>query len=280
MKFAPWLAAGVLAAATLAAVPALASPAVTPAPSVKVHGMRAAHVQIPSEVLPSLKPAAVVQSSNWSGYAALPVKGQTMRYVAADFTIPSVVCGTLGNSGDAVDSTWVGLDGYSDTTVEQTGTDAICSGGTPAYYAWYEMYPLAPVLFTGVSPGDAIVVSVLHTTGSTYALSLTDVTTGSVIDTTQACPAGSTCRNESAEVISEVTGGGPPVVDLPNFGMTNFIGTGVTTTSVHRGPISAGPYWTSSEIVMEDSSNADHLMSQPDTLWGGRAFSTTWKASS
>ena len=36
---------------------------------------------------------------------------------------------------------WVGLDGYSSTSVEQLGTDSDCVSGKPSYYAWYEMYP-------------------------------------------------------------------------------------------------------------------------------------------
>src|SRR5208282_1862477 len=35
-------------------------------------------------------------------------------------------------------SEWVGIDGWSSDTVEQTGTDADCNGKTPFYYVWYE----------------------------------------------------------------------------------------------------------------------------------------------
>ena len=51
-------------------------------------------------------------------------------------------------------SFWVGLDGFTSSSVEQTGTDSDCSGRTPDYYGWYEMFPADPVNFTNpVSPG-------------------------------------------------------------------------------------------------------------------------------
>src|SRR4051794_32080572 len=61
-------------------------------------------------------------SSNWSGYA---VTGGTYTSVSASWTEPSVSC-----SGTAYSSFWVGLDGDTSSTVEQTGTDADCSGST------------------------------------------------------------------------------------------------------------------------------------------------------
>jgi len=34
-------------------------------------------------------------------------------------------------------------------SVEQTGTDSDCDGGSPGYYGWYEMYPADPVSAPG-----------------------------------------------------------------------------------------------------------------------------------
>src|ERR1044071_5102244 len=85
-------------------------------------------------------------STNWSGYA---VTGNRFTSVSASWTQPSVTC-----SATAYSSFWVGLDGDTSNTVEQTGTDADCSGSTPQYYAWYEMYPKFPVNLKGtVRPG-------------------------------------------------------------------------------------------------------------------------------
>ena len=214
MTLKSWLAGGVVAGAALMAAPAAVASAhpvsdAGPGPTVQVHGMRAAvGVRLPGTHLPHLAPQMSVTSNNWSGYAAAADSGVHIRFVSANFTIPSLNCANspLGSSGFAYAGHWAGLDGFNDATVEQTGVDAFCdSSGTPTYYAWYEMYPLAPVAFTGVNPGDAIHVSVFFT-GSAYDLALTDLTTGGSIDTTQPCPSGSTCRNKSAEVITEDSG--------------------------------------------------------------------------
>lgn len=223
-----WLGGAAVAAATLMAAPAAvaSTQAVNhagPGSTVQVHGMRAAvGARLPGTHLPHLAPHMSVASSNWSGYAVAANSGVRIRFVSVNFTIPSLNCANspLGSSGSAYAGHWAGLDGFNDATVEQTGVDAFCdSSGTPAYYAWYEMYPLAPVAFTGVNPGDAIHVSV-YFDGSAYNLVLTDLTTGGFINTTQPCPSGSTCRNKSAEVITEDPGGAVAGgFDLADFGM-------------------------------------------------------------
>ena len=95
------------------------------------------------------------------------------------------------------------------------------------------MYPLNPVAFTGVSPGDAITATVTYnSTANTYHMNLTDVTTGAAVTSTQSCPKGSTCLNSSAEVISEDPGGAVASgVNLADFGMVNFTATRVTDLS-------------------------------------------------
>ncbi len=93
-------------------------------------------------------------STNWSGYAST---GTTYNDVKGSWTQPTASC----SSGQtAYSSFWVGIDGDTTNTVEQTGTDADCSSGTPTYYAWYEMYPKFPVNLSPSSypvlPGDGI----------------------------------------------------------------------------------------------------------------------------
>ena len=271
--------AAVLAASAFSA-PALAQTATpaSPVPTVKVHGLHLVKVNLPRTHLPHLTPNAVVSSKNWSGYAAVAKSGVRLRYVAADFTVPSVSCAnsTLGSSGLAYASNWAGIDGFSSSTVEQTGVDSFCdTSGTAQYDAWYEMFPLDPVAFSGVSPGDAIAVSVYYN-GSVYSLTLNDLTTGSQIQTSQPCPHGSTCRDSSAEVITEDPGSAEPTVDLADFGMANVTGAAVTSVSGTHGTLAANSLWTSTEIVMKDSSKK--TMAQPSSLYGGHAFNVRWMA--
>ena len=221
-------------------------------------------------------------SSNWAGYAAVADSGVQLSFVGANFNIPSLNCSNspLGTSGYAYASHWVGLDGFNDTTVEQTGVDAYCdSSGTPSYLAWYEMYPLAPVAFTGVSPGDAISATVTFSSSAdTYHMKLSDLTTGSYISSTQKCPSGSSCLNSSAEVITEDPGGAVPLYNLADFGMENYTATRVTSLTGLSSSLNPSAQWTSSEIEMEDSSST--VMAAPSGLYDGRAFNVLWQSAS
>ena len=100
-------------------------------------------------------------STNWSGYAAT-----TGPYtsVSASWTQPAGTC-SLGAQQAAF---WVGLDGYSSSSVEQTGSEVDCVGSTAHYFAWYEMYPNASVTYSNtVRPGDHFNASVTFT-GTNY----------------------------------------------------------------------------------------------------------------
>ena len=68
------------------------------------------------------------ESTNWSGYA-----GTTGTYtsVTASWIQPAGHC----TGGDQYAAFWVGLDGYSSSTVEQTGSEVDCIGRTAQYYA-------------------------------------------------------------------------------------------------------------------------------------------------
>jgi hypothetical protein len=282
--FAPVVAAfGIIAACAAPAVAATDGGHAAARPTVHVHGMRAAAgVSLPRTHLPHVTPRNTVFATNWSGYAVAADSGIHIRFVAANFTIPSLNCANspLGSSGFAYVGDWAGLDGLNSNTVEQTGVDAFCdSSGTPSYYAWYEMYPLAPVAFTGVGPGDAINASVFFN-GSGYNLVLKDLTSGGSINTTQPCPSGSKCGNTSAEVITEDPGGAVANgVNLADFGMANYTGTAVTSTSGKHGTLaSLANFWASTRIVMVDPGGT--RMAVPSSLYAGQAFNVGWRSAS
>ncbi|HEY2289040.1 MAG TPA: G1 family glutamic endopeptidase, partial [Streptosporangiaceae bacterium] len=80
---------------------------------------------------------AAETSTNWSGYAVTGANG-AFRSVSASWKEPTASCS--GRSAQYA-AFWVGLDGFASDSVEQTGTDSDCSGRTPEYYGWYEMFP-------------------------------------------------------------------------------------------------------------------------------------------
>jgi Peptidase A4 family len=204
-----------------------------------------------------------ISSNNWAGFATY---GDHFRFVSATYTIPSLNC-AISPDG-SFDSEWVGLDGYTSNTVEQVGDFAECSGGTPSYFAFYEMFPSASVSFSGVSPGDSITASVFFN-GSKWVLSLVDNTNGAEgFTTTQSCPSGSTCRNANAEIISEVPNGGPPTASLADYGIVGFTQIAITDTASHHFNI-LSPNWKNDKIS-EVNLSVQHgdLMQSPSKLEG------------
>jgi hypothetical protein len=278
------LAAPVLAAASLAAaLPAGAAskaPAGVPAGSYQTFGsMRPVNVRLAPTHLPHPRRVAngVVQSSNWSGYASVIKTSVKISEITADFTIPSVNCAksSIGTSGTAYDAIWAGLDGFNDDTVEQEGVDAFCTSTTsaPMYYAWYEMFPNGPVAFSGVSPGDAITVTT-QKSGSDWVLTLHDISTGGGFTTKQPCPKGSTCKDASAEVITEDPGTSTPVYDLADFGMVNQTAILLHSSTGLRGSMYSPKLWNLDEIEMTDGSGG--VMAAPGPTYAWQAFNNSW----
>jgi Peptidase A4 family len=197
-------------------------------------------------------------STNWSGYA---VTGNRFTSVSASWTEPSVSC-----SGTAYSSFWVGLDGDTSGTVEQTGSSADCSGSTPQYYAWYEMYPKYPVnLSQPVHPGDKLSASVTTDGNGRFTLSITDSTQGWTNNTSARLKSAALA---SAEVIAEAPSSRSGVLPLANFGTVSFTGAKANGVSMDQLP-------NLDPITMASGST---VKAQPSNMSSG-SFSVTWKHS-
>jgi hypothetical protein len=197
-------------------------------------------------------------SSNWSGYSAI---NGLYTSVSANWTQPTATC----TSATTYSSFWVGLDGDGSNTVEQTGTSADCSGGTPRYYAWYEMYPKFPTnLSLAIRAGDSISASVTTDGGGRFTLTLTDNTTGQTNVTTQRL---NHAKLASAEVIAEAPSSSGGVLPLTNFGKVGF-----SSATVNGQGIGA---FNPDRIDMVSGGT---LKAQTSAL-SGTSFSVTWKHS-
>lgn len=168
--------------------------------------------------------------ADWAGYAVTAASLNSITEVEDTQTVPAVDCAKtiIGSSGYAIVDDWVGIDGYGNSEVEQTGLETYCTGtsghdatGGPYYGAWYysccsgtfTFYPGQPKL----SAGDTIEFHVADTTsvgrGETYTYTFIDASDNDDTFTgTQACGAGSgaDCADATGEVITEAPGGGPP----------------------------------------------------------------------
>ena len=207
---------------------------------------------------PALAPAGTVSSTNWSGYAAI---GRTFSNVSGSWVVPTVSC----TSGTQYSAAWVGLDGYSSQTVEQTGTDSDCAAGAPKYYAWWEMYPHP--FFTVAKPvaaGDQMNASVTAMTATSFALTISDATKGWSRTFTKTL---GTATRTSAEIIEEApcctTAGGP--LPLANFGKINFTKADVNGQTIGN--------FTPTRINM---ASGGVMKATPSALTLKTDFSVTW----
>ncbi len=202
-----------------------------------------------------------VTSQNWAGYAAAGGAG-TFTSVSASWTEPGVAC----TATNTFASFWVGLDGDGTNTVEQTGTEADCNGGSATYQGWFEMFPAAPVFYDNpVEPGDAMSASVVANGGGRFTLTLTDSTQGWNQVTTQTSDAA---QLGSAEVITEAPSDGT-VLPLSNFGTASFTDVTADNTAIGNENPSA--------LTMVSAGNVTEAT--PSALTGGNAFSVTWDSS-
>ncbi len=199
-------------------------------------------------------------STNWSGYAVTGGNG-AFTSVSANWTQPSATCPSRKSQ---YSSFWAGLDGFNSNSVEQTGTDADCSGHTPVYYGWYEMYPAFPVNFSDpVRPGDAMNASVTFSGSSTFTLFLHDATQGwsHTITVNQTGLARS-----SAEVITEAPSSNRGVLPLADFGTVTYSASSANGTSLGtQNPI---------QIIMVNNSGTPKDSTSAINNVGG--FSNTW----
>ena len=156
-------------------------------------------------------------SSNWSGYA---VTGGRYTSVSASWTQPAVNCSVTPTGWS---SFWVGLDGDTTNTVEQTGTEADCSSGRAVYSSWYEMYPKFPKSYSDtVLPGDKFTASVTTDGKGNFSLTIRDTTRGWGHTTSARLKSA---KLGSAEVIAEAPSSSGGVLPLADFGTANFSGS-------------------------------------------------------
>jgi hypothetical protein len=281
MKLAAFAAAAVTVAGLSAGSAAAHQVPGSSARRLVIHGTGGLHpdIRLPRHGRAAFSPEGIpIQySGNWSGYIALPEskKATAFRYVQADYTVPSVNCSVTST---AFAYQWVGLDGDTDSTVEQDGVGSYCVGGSPTYFAWSEMFPAGVDVQFTLNPGDSVESSVYYDSSTKeYALYLLDQTTGQGFNFDAAC--ASTCGNSSAEVITEGYPSGS-YGGTADFGMEHFDTASVTDSAGQRGDFTDSN-WNTDESISEGASGVD---TEPGALYAASvpsspllsAFADTW----
>jgi hypothetical protein len=172
-------------------------------------------------------PQQYAVSTNWSGY----VNTGSFGAVHGTWVVPTPTC----SGTNTFSAFWVGLNGWTNTTVQQLGISADCTSSGPDYFAWTEMYPAPsnPLSETAypVRPGDTITASVLTNIG-VFALQMSSSRGWSFFFN-----ASGPTTIVFAEWIAEAPTGVYLVLPLADFGTVSF--TNCTTNNTT--PISANP---------------------------------------
>ena len=212
------------------------------------------------------------QSTNWSGYAVTGPSG-SVSDAKGSWTVPAIQ-GSCPSTNQ-YSSFWVGIDGFSSGTVEQTGTDSDCQNGAPTYYAWYEFYPHPAFLINGltITPGDHITAEASFN-GRSFTVTITDTTTSKSFSTSAKVHSA---QRSSAEWIAEAPSSSGGILPLADFGTVLF---SACTAMVSGTSGTIGSFGSSVQVITMVS-NSGAVKAQPSSLSGsgGDSFSVTWKSS-
>jgi hypothetical protein len=205
-------------------------------------------------------------SLNWSGYSSYTSSNGTFTDVKGSWVQPTATC----TNKTTYSSFWAGLDGYNSNSVEQLGTEADCSHGSPQYYAWWEMYPNPSNSIRGftITPGQPYTAEVKYNGNNSFTLTLSGGGNTS-FSTTQTL---ANTNRTSAEWIAEapaMCAGSCRVLPLTNFGSVNFSGSSANGQAINN------TAWNYDPLTMV--TNGGQPRATPSALTAnGTAFSVAW----
>jgi hypothetical protein len=151
-------------------------------------------------------------SSNWSGYA---VANGPYNSVSGQWVVPTVTA----TKGATYSATWIGIDGFNNSDLIQTGTEQDYSSSGAQYAAWWEILPAAETpIANPVSPGDVMSATITNDNNGDWTITLRDVTKGWTFTTVQTYSG----PGASAEWIEEAPTVGGRVATLAHYGQTTF----------------------------------------------------------
>jgi hypothetical protein len=232
-------------------------------------------------------------ASNWSGYA----ETGTFTGVSSTWTVPSV-----GVSSSATySSAWIGVDGFNNSDLIQTGTEEDYYSGAAHYDAWWEILPAAETEISPgaypVAPGDRMTASIYETSATTggggrgfghrnssehvWVINISDTTRGWHFSTSQ----GYNGPGASAEWVVEAPEVGGRIATLakyavsPPAGVGDFDNAGTLASIVSSGTPTYNPaalnYQNDSGVMIQNGAQVS-TPGDPDTAL--TAFNATYGA--
>lgn len=199
-------------------------------------------------------------SSNWSGYV---LSGSTYTSISGSWIVP----GVSATQGTQYSSVWIGIDGFNNSDLIQTGTDEVAtSGGETSDAAWWEILPAAetPIPTMSISPGNHMTANIADDGFGRWTISITDVTTGQTFITTQ----NYTGPGQSAEWILEAPEVNGTIASLAHYSETTVQPTSVNGESPDLVPSDAG-VMIQNGIQVSTPSNPNLAMNGFNVQYGG-----------
>lgn len=225
------------------------------------------------EVVPRLGAERADLSTNWAGYSVSSSR-KPFTCVEASWTQPAAVC--QGDTQAAV-AVWVGIGGMGQAGLVQVGTETDCSGGAATATAWTQSLPqeaYAAGADLAVAIGDSVRGRVLWVSGSTYELSIENLSTGQAFSTTAV---NGVLDPTSAEWIVEAPVIGCPkacqVATLPDFGTVTLTNVSATVGGLNV-PLDAAGFVRTRTTLVRSSGAVRARVSE--TSSNGRSFAVTW----
>lgn len=154
-------------------------------------------------------------STNWSGYAVTTTS--TFTAVTGAWAVPRVA----RTSNATYSAAWVGVDGFTNSSLIQTGTEQDYYNGAAHYAVWWttsaQGFAEQPIS-QPVSPGDKISAAITSGTGGNWTITLRDATRAWTFSKTVAYSG----PGASAEWIMEAPGVNGRQSSIANYGTTEF----------------------------------------------------------
>ncbi len=148
-------------------------------------------------------------SKNWSGYAITKPSG-SITSISGVWTVPRV----SSSKSSTYSSVWIGIDGFDNSSLIQTGTEQDYVDGQAQYYAWWEILPDAETKIPyPVAPGDRMKGAISRIATGLWRISLTNRTRNWTYTTKQAYDG----PQSSAEWIMEAPSVNGQIAKLANY---------------------------------------------------------------
>jgi hypothetical protein len=211
--------------------------------------------------------------SNWAGYIVssdLQNPQPTVTAISASWTVPTV---TGSAQNDTFAAVWIGIGGYYDNTLIQTGTEQDSIGGQGDYSAWYELLPAFAITIDTmtIAPGDQMNASIqlVNSATDTWSISIEDLTTSQFFQDDFIYASSQL----SAEWIVERPLAGRRLSTLANIGTVMFTNC-QTTVGSQSGNISSFPALESImyQTVDQNADGVNQLAAVSDLTDGGASF--------